>query len=156
MERQFLFFIFLGISQPILAWNEAVTVFFNLLNFFAIFLEFFLKRQGGTKRPILTWNEAPMLLFDFLTFLLFFFWIFYYPSGRNGTKRQFLFFIFLGISEPILAWNEIIMVFLYILNFFSIFFKFSITHCVETKRNDNFYFPSFSEFSFLFWLEMKP
>ena len=65
------------------------------------------------------------------------------------------------------------------LNFFSIFFEFSITRRVETKRNNNFYFLSFSAFSYLalrvrtkqndnfyflsfstlsnlFWLEMTP
>ena len=40
--------LFLSISHPILAWNGAITVFFNLFNFFAIFLEFSLKRQVGT------------------------------------------------------------------------------------------------------------
>ena len=36
-ERQYLFSFFLGIFQPILALNEAIMVFFNFLNFFAIF-----------------------------------------------------------------------------------------------------------------------
>ena len=40
--------------------------------------------------------------------------------------------------------------------FFTIFLEFYITRRVGTKRNDNFYFPSFSAFSNLFWLEMKP
>ena len=99
-ERQFLFFIFLGISQPILAWNEAITVFFNLLNFFAIFLEFYLKRQGGTQRndnffflslsffqPILAWNHAITVFFNFLNFFAIFLWIFYYALGWYGTER---------------------------------------------------------------------
>ena len=34
--------------------------------------------------------------------------------------------------------------------------EFYITRLVGTKRNDNFYFLSFSAFSNLFWLEMKP
>ena len=33
--------------------------------------------------------------------------------------------------------------------------EFSITLPVGTKRNDNFYFPYFSSFSDLFWLEMN-
>ena len=33
--------------------------------------------------------------------------------------------------------------------------EFSSTHLVGTKRNDNFYFPYFSSFSDLFWLEMN-
>ena len=34
--------------------------------------------------------------------------------------------------------------------------EFSITLRVETKRNDDFYFLSFSAFSRLFWIEMRP
>jgi len=41
------------------------------------------------------------------------------------------------------------------LNFFAIFFEISITRRIGTKRNDNFYFLSFSAFSNQFWLEMK-
>ena len=33
--------------------------------------------------------------------------------------------------------------------------EFSSTRLVETKWNDNFYFPYFSSFPHLFWLEMK-
>ena len=36
-ERQDLFSFFLDLFQPILALNEAVMVFFNFMNFFAIF-----------------------------------------------------------------------------------------------------------------------
>ena len=39
---------------------------------------------------------------------------------------------------------------------FWIFYEFSITRRVETKQNDNFYFPCFSVYSNLLWLEMKP
>ena len=49
-ERQFLFFLFLGLFQSILALNEAITVSFNLLNFFVIFLEFSITLWVGTKR----------------------------------------------------------------------------------------------------------
>ena len=93
----------------------------------------------------------------FLIFLLFFFGIFYYSSGRNGTERQFLFFIFLGISQPILAWNEVITVFFNLLNFFAIFLEFSLKRQGgATKRNDNFYFLSLWAFSNQFWLEITP
>ena len=40
--------------------------------------------------------------------------------------------------------------------FFATFLEFYITRRVGTKRNYNFYFQSFSAFSNLFWLEMKP
>ena len=49
-ERQFLFSLFPGLLQPILAWKEAIMVFFNFLNFFAIFLEFSMTLWVGTKR----------------------------------------------------------------------------------------------------------
>ena len=42
------------------------------------------------------------------------------------------------------------------MNFFTIFMEFSITLRVRTERNENFYFLSFSAFSNLFWLVMKP
>ena len=38
------------ISQPILAWNEAIMVFFNFLIFFSLFLEFYISRRVGTER----------------------------------------------------------------------------------------------------------
>ena len=39
-ERRYLFSFFLSLFQPIMALNEAILTFFNLLNFFANFLEF--------------------------------------------------------------------------------------------------------------------
>ena len=73
---------------------------------------------------------------------------------RVGTKI-FIFSIS-RTSQLSLAWNEAVMVFFNFLNFFPIFLQFSITRRVGTKRNDNFYFPTFSAFCNLFWLEMKP
>ena len=139
MERQFLFFLFLGISQPILAWNEAITVFFNLLNFFAIFLEFSLKRQGGTKQndnfyflsePFPTnfgMKSRHNGIFQFSEFFCYFFGIFYYALGGNETERQFLFSLFLGLFQPILAWKEAIIGFFNFLKIFAIFLEFSFT-----------------------------
>ena len=48
------------------------------------------------------------------------------------------------------------MVFLNFLTFFAFVFEFSITRWVGTERNDDFYLLSFSAFSNLLWLEMKP
>ena len=48
------------------------------------------------------------------------------------------------------------MVFFNFLNFFAILLEFSITRRVGTERTDNFYSFSFSAFTNLFWLEMKP
>ena len=42
------------------------------------------------------------------------------------------------------------------MNIFAIFMEFSLTLREATKRSDNFYFLTFSEFSNLFWLRMKP
>ena len=97
-------------------------VFFNFLNFFAIFLEFSITR-----------------------------WV-----GREWNGMKFLFSLFLWVFQPILARNGAIMVFFSFLNFFAIFLEFYISRRVGTKRNDTFYILSFSAFSNLFWLEMKP
>ena len=70
-------------------------VFFNILNFFAILLEFSLARWEGTKRcdnfyslflsifqPIMAWNEAATVFFNLL-----FFWNLLLPveTERNGA-----------------------------------------------------------------------
>ena len=49
-EWQFLFFLFLGIFQPISAWNEATMVFFYFFYFFSLFLEFYISRRVRTER----------------------------------------------------------------------------------------------------------
>ena len=48
------------------------------------------------------------------------------------------------------------MVFLNFFEFFCYFFGIFYDAQEGTKRNDNFYFPSFLAFSKLFWLEMMP
>ena len=69
-EWYVLYSLFLGLYQPILAWNEAIIVFFNFLNFFAIFLEFSitLRERNRTER-----NDK----FYFLYFYAFYnqFWL---------------------------------------------------------------------------------
>ena len=47
LKRFFLFSLFLGLFQPILVGKEAIMVFSNLLNFFAIFLEFSITSRVG-------------------------------------------------------------------------------------------------------------
>ena len=49
-ERQFLFSLFLNLIQPILAGNEATTIFFKFFNFLAILLEFYITCRAGTER----------------------------------------------------------------------------------------------------------
>ena len=78
---------------------------------------------------------------------------------RVGTEwnRTIIFIsLFFCQFQHIMAWNETTMVFWNFLNFIAIFLEFSITIRVRTKRNYNFYFLSFTAFSNLFWLEMKP
>ena len=48
------------------------------------------------------------------------------------------------------------MIFFNFLNFVAMFLEFSITRRVGAKRNDNFYFLSFSACPYLFWIEMNP
>ena len=55
----FLFSLFHGILQLILAENEAIVVLFNFLNFFAIFLEFSITRRVGTEQ-----NETKIFIFS--------------------------------------------------------------------------------------------
>ena len=95
-------------------------------------------------------------IFYFFEFFYYFFGIFYFAPVRNKTEQYFLYSLFPDIFHPILAWNEAIVVVLNFLNFFAIFLEFSITRRAGTKRNDNFYFLSFSSFSNLFSFEMKP
>ena len=61
-ERYFLFSLFLNVSPLILAWNEAIIVFYNFFNFFPIFFEFPITCRIGTKQ-----NNN----FYFLSFLAF-------------------------------------------------------------------------------------
>ena len=125
-------------------------------------MEFSITRRVGTKRngnfyflhssafSNLFWlGMKPQWYFlIFWFFFRFFFGIFYYLSGKNGMKRQFLFFLFLGLFQPILAWNEAITVPFNLLNFFAIlFWIFSYASGRNgTKRNDYFYFLSLSLF----------
>ena len=155
-----------------MAWNESIMVFFNFFNFFYFFWIFcYASGRNGTERkflfylihilfqPIFARNVAKLVFFLYVEFFGYIFEILCYALGRNKTKRnetKIFISIFLIIFQPILAWNKFIMVFFNFLNFFVIFLEFSITHRVGTKQNDNFYFLSFSAFSKLFWIEMKP
>ena len=77
-------FIFLLsiIFQPILAWNESLTIFFNFYYFFGIFYyspgrnemerEFLFSSFLGLFQPTLAWNKAIMVVFIFLNFFPFF------------------------------------------------------------------------------------
>ena len=168
-ERQFLFSLFVSLFQPIFAWKEAITGFFNFLKIFAIFfwkflLHFGWERNGTTififsiSRPFQTYFDlkwSPNIIIWFFDFSSFFF-LEFFIACRVWTERKDNFYsLFLGISQPILAWNGAIMVFFNLFNFFAIFLEFSPTRQVGTKRNNNFYFLPLSAFSNLFWFEKK-
>ena len=89
-------------------------VFFNFLNFFAIFLEFSITRRVGTER-----NDN--------------FYFFSFSAFSNLFRDNFYFLFFTSFLQPILALNESIMVFFKFLNIFAIFLEISIT-CRERNR----------------------
>ena len=99
-EWQILLSLFLGLFQCILAWKEAIRGFFNFLNFFSIFLEFYITRRIRTKRkdkfffllflslfqPILAWNESIRVFITFTNFVAIF--LEFSIIGRVGTDRN--------------------------------------------------------------------
>ena len=86
-ERQFLFSLFPGLFQPILARNDAIMDFYHFFHFFANFFGIFYYslHWNGTKRqflfspflglfkPILSWKEAITGFFNLLNFFAIFF-----------------------------------------------------------------------------------
>ena len=93
----FLFSLFHSLLWPILAWNEAVIVFFNFLNFSLFYWNFLLRivlERNGTiififslSLPFSTYCGCKRCHDGvFLICLLFFLVIFYYASGRNETE----------------------------------------------------------------------
>ena len=120
--------------------NETIFFIFSLSQPFPTYIHFKWSHKG---------------VFSFFEFFYYFFGIFYYASGKDETKRYFLFSHFLILFQCILAWNEAIKVFFNFSNFFAIFLEFSITRQVRTKRNDIFYLLFFSAFPNLYWFQMK-
>ena len=167
----FYFLSFSALSN--LFWLDMMPYWFydNFLTCFVISWEFSITCRVGTERngtiilifslshPFLTyfglkWSHNSIFLF-FWQFLLFF-WNFLL---RVGLERNVTMIFIFSLSQPFTTYcgkNEAIMVFFNLLHFFSIFLKFCTTHGVGTKRNDNFHFLSFSFFSTLFWLLLKP
>ena len=95
-----------------MALNEAIMVFFNFLNFFAIFLEFSIPRQVRAKRnenfyfppftsifqTILALNEAIMAFFNFLNFFAIFLKFSIPRRVRAKRNENFIF----PLSHPFL------------------------------------------------------
>ena len=118
------------------------------MNFFAIFLEFSLTRQFGTKRnvnffflslslfhPILAWNEATIVFFDFFEFSSLFLEFSITCLIRRERKDNFYFFSFSAFSYQF--WHEMkpqwyFFIFLFFLSFFGILYFPSGTN--ETER----------------------
>ena len=150
-------------------WNEAILVFYNFSNFFAICLEFSITLWVGTKRNDNLYSLSfsaisnQFLLKKNHSCIFLIFWIilqfFMNFLLRVGLERNGMIIFIFPVSRSIptdygLKWiHNSIFIFS---EFFSIFLEFSITRRVETKRNDNFCFPSFSALFNVFWLEMKP
>ena len=86
-EWLFLFSLFLGLSPPVLAWREALIMFYSFMNFFAIFLEFSVSGRVGIDR-----NDNSY----FLSFLVFpnLFWLEEKPYSCSIIFWIFLLFLF--------------------------------------------------------------
>ena len=134
MKRFFLFSLFLDLFQPILARKEAMMVFSNFLNFFAIFLEFSITSQVGIHKnnffflslsqPFLTYFGLKRNydgVFWFFEFFCYFFRIFNYGSGWHTSEQFFLLSLFFGLIPPILAEKKLWWCFLIFLIFSQFF-----------------------------------
>ena len=112
----FLFSLFLGLSQPILAWKESIMFFFFFLNFFPFFLEFSIPGRVGTRRNdfflfSFSWHfptyfglkKAMMLFSNFLNCFAIFL-AFSFPGRVETNQNDFFFLSFSAI--PILFWLE--------------------------------------------------
>ena len=99
------------------AWREAQRIFYNFLNFFAIFLEISITSRVGIDRM-----EICKGVFKFLEFFLQFLWNFLLRVGYE----------LIGAINFFIAWTEATMVFFNFLNFFWYFFRILYS---ESSRN---------------------
>ena len=165
----FLLSLFLGISQFILAWKDAMMVCPNFLKCFAIFLKFSITCRVGTHRndvfyflsflvfPILYWLEKKLWwCFLIFWFFLLFFFEFSILSCVETHRNDFYYFLSftafpnLFWLEKKLWWCILFEVFCY---FFGIFYYGSGRN--SSEQFFYFYFLSFLAFPILFWLEKK-
>ena len=127
------FFLFLGLSHPVLATNNAGKWFFNFLIFFLFFWNFLSRveyeRKSGLKvfslflslsHPGLFWNCVGIMFVNFLTYFAIFFGQWKPSSSTNGIRDWNFFLSFPAFFN--LFWIEI-MPELSFLNFW-IFFQF--------------------------------
>ena len=148
----FLFSLFLGISQSILAWKDAMMVCPNFLKCFTIFLKFSITCLVVTHRndvfyflsflafPIVYWLEKKLwwcfLIFWFFCYFFsnFLFWVVLKPIGTI--------FIIFSHSRPFPTYFGLKRSYdgVFFLKFFAIFLEFSITDRVGPHRNNFFLF----------------
>ena len=149
------FFLFLGLSHPVLARNNPGKKFFNFFNFFwefsspgQVWTEFgskiFFSLFFGRSPPILAKNNARKSFFKFFIRFCFCFWNFFARVGYEQNSELNFFFLFLGLFHPILARNNPGKRFFNFINFFAIFFGNSLPRA-KYERNSGlkFFFPLF-------------
>ena len=132
---KFFFFLFLGLSYPVLAKNNAGKGFFNFLNFFAIFFGTFLpgSSMNGIRDKNCFFSFSAYLIpfwlkimpeIGILIFLIFFlFFSEFSCPGRVWTNSGLNFFSpFLRLSHPILSKTNAEKRFFHFLIFCSLFF----------------------------------
>ena len=147
------FSLFLGLSHPVSAKNNAGKRFFNLLNFCYFFrnclarveyernsgLKFF-SRFLGLSHPVSAKTNAGMRFFCFLIFFAIIFGIFLPGSSMNGIRDQNFFLSFSANLIP--YWLKIIpeIGFLIFWIFLLLFSEFSCSGRVGTEfRTKNFF-----------------
>ena len=91
----FLFSLFLGLAELVLARRDALMRFYNFFDVFAIFLKFSITSRVGIDR------DALMVFFNFLNFFAIFS-EFPIPC-MGGTDRNDNFYFFFFSSFPILV-----------------------------------------------------
>ena len=103
------FSLILSLSRPILAWKEAIIIFFNFLNYFEFFWEFYIPDRVGTdqnenfffslfldhSQTVLASNEHIMLFLNFFAIFLEF-----SIPGRVITDRNGKFIFSLSQRVP--------------------------------------------------------
>ena len=153
-------FLFLSLSQPVLAINIEERRFFNFWNFFDIFFGIFLPESR--KNEIRNWNfflSFSVYIIPFWlkimpkrVFLIFWNYLLFFSKFSSpvrvwtefGTK---IFSFFLSLSRPRLYWNSIGMMFFSFLNFLAIFLEMAARLGWERNSGLKFFslFPGLSQ-----------
>ena len=132
-----MFFLFFGLSHPLLAIKKTGKRFFDFLIFFFYFFRNFLaqveyERNSGLNflslslsrtisSPVLAKNNAIKWFFNFFSYFFRNF-LARVENEWNSGLNFFFFFVVFSLSHPVLAKNNAGKGFLNFLNFFAIFF----------------------------------